>query len=72
MTLAGTGTEGTEDGPSFVARFTDPFGVAVVVPGDPALPGRRRDEAAGLVVADGVDRDVARGRELLHAIPHDR
>lgn len=29
VTLAGTGTEGAEDGPSFVARFTDLFGVAV-------------------------------------------
>jgi sugar lactone lactonase YvrE/murein DD-endopeptidase MepM/ murein hydrolase activator NlpD len=29
VTIAGTGTSGVEDGPSFAAQFTDPFGVAV-------------------------------------------
>jgi hypothetical protein len=52
--------------------LADPPGVAIVVPGDATLAGRRRDEAAGLVVADRIDRHVARGRDLLHAIPHDR
>ena len=50
----------------------DARGVRVAVPGDPALPLRLRQEPAGLVVADGVDRDVARGGELLDAVPHDR
>jgi hypothetical protein len=57
---------------SQLANLADPFDVALVVPGDPALPRGSRNETSGLVVADRVDRDVTSGRELLDAIPHDR
>ena len=36
-----------------------------------ALAFGRRDQAPRLVVADGVDRHVARRRDLLHAVPHE-
>ena len=53
-------------------HLADPLHVALVVPGDAALALGRWDEATGLVVADRVDRDVTRGRELLDAVPHER
>ena len=50
----------------------DPLGVLVAVPGDATFRVRLGQQPARLVVADGVDRDVAGRRELLDPIPHDR
>ena len=42
------------------------------VPGDAPFLVRLGEQTAGLVVADRVDRHLARRRELLDSIPHDR
>ena len=55
-----------------VADPPDPRGVFGAVPRDPALAIGLRQQPARLVVPDRVDRHVARGRELLHPIPHDQ
>jgi hypothetical protein len=54
------------------ADLADALGVLGCVPRDASLPLGRGKQTARLVVADGVDRDITRGGELLDPIPHDR
>ena len=46
--------------------------MAVVVEGDASGAAGRIEQAPGLVEADGVDRDLGPGRQLLDAILHDQ
>ena len=53
------------------ADLADPVGVLRAVPRDTTLTGRGREQSEGLVVADGIDGNVAGGGELLDPVPHD-
>src|SRR5262249_55471815 len=55
-----------------IADPSDPLGVDVVVPRHATLPLRLGEQTPRLVVADGVDRDVAGRRQLLDPILHGR
>ncbi len=52
--------------------LADPLGVLGAVPGHSALADRSGKQPERLVVADRVDGDVARSRELFHPVPHDQ
>ena len=52
--------------------LVDPVDVLGPVPGDASFLVRLRQQPAGLVVANRVDRHLARRGELLDSIPHDR
>jgi hypothetical protein len=53
-------------------NLADPLHVLRPIPGDPAFPPGRGEQALRLVVANGVDRHVTGRGDRFDPVPHDR